>query len=134
VICGHSLGGAIAGTLLSADIDGAILISTYTTVRDLVSASMPWYYKPFVTVNIDAELNTLNNTRAVAGYSGPLLIVAGQQDVITPPGMAQIIRDASATASAGKHLIIVPGTDHDSVHDAVETRVALLQFAKANRF
>ena len=134
VICGHSLGAAIAGTVLSADVDGAILMATFTTMRDLVRASMPWYYRPFVTVNLAADLDTLNTTKAVAGYRGPLLIVAGQQDVTTPPGMARAIHDASATASVGKHLIIVPGADHDSVQDAVETRVALLRFARANQF
>jgi sterol desaturase/sphingolipid hydroxylase (fatty acid hydroxylase superfamily) len=61
-------------------------------------------------------------------------VVVGQQDVTTPPGMARAIHDASATASVGRNLIIVPGADHDSVHDAVETRVALLRFARANRF
>jgi pimeloyl-ACP methyl ester carboxylesterase len=133
VICGHSLGGAIAGTVLSADVDGAILMATFTTMRDLVSASMPWYYVPFFTVKLAADLNRLNTTKAVAGYRGPLLIVAGERDVTTPPGMARAIHDASATASVKKHLMIVPGTDHDSVHDAVETRVALLRFARANR-
>lgn len=133
VVSGYSLGGAIAGTVLTDHVDGAILIATFTTVNDLVGASLPWYYKPFVAVKLSSELKKLNTLKKVSVYRGPLLIIAGQLDDTTPLKMAHALYDASAATSGKKRLVIVPGTDHHSVHDATETRAALLQFAKANR-
>lgn len=126
---GASLGSFIAPKVaLQRPIDGLVLESTATTVEDWGHHAVPWWAKPFVSLDIQKDLLTFNNEKALARYHGPLLLLGGSKDEVTPPRFARELMQVSATPADQKMLYISPTRGHANVLLDPDGRKALARF------
>jgi uncharacterized protein len=134
VLAGYSIGGVVAGGVLETfQPDALLLIATVTDVKDMIAIAMPVYMKAFFRISVDPRLDAIDNRRALAKYTGPLLIVAAERDSQTPAVMSKALFDAAVTPTAAKQLVIAKGAEHNEVLDAPEFRDALKLFVAKNR-
>jgi pimeloyl-ACP methyl ester carboxylesterase len=111
ILHGHSLGSTVAGYVASQrPIDGLVLEGSVTNVPQMVNSRIPWFAKPFVTINISDELNQVDNLKALQQYQMPLLIMTGEDDKQTPPALAESLY--LQAKSTHKQLYIVKDKHH----------------------
>jgi uncharacterized protein len=104
VVHGRSLGGAVAARLASdVAVDGLVVESTFTTLRDMAGRSGI----PLASHLIAYEFDSLARVREL---QTPLLIVHGQADELIPVDMGRQLRDA---AGGPVELLEVPGGTHN---------------------
>lgn len=115
VVHGFSLGSMLAPYVAdSRPVAGLILESTATDGPDWANNFVPWYAWPFVSIHIDPPLLQVSNVEALKAYRGPLFLVVGDEDDITPPRFAETLFADSATPRGEKRLYLVKGKDHGS--------------------
>ena len=109
-VYGHSLGGAIAIDLARNNkrVDGVILESTFTSVRDLAK-TMAWGWLP-VELILTQRFDSLDK---IAEVSAPTLIVHGKEDRLVPVTMSEQLFAASKAHK--KHLLVVDGAGHSNI-------------------
>jgi alpha-beta hydrolase superfamily lysophospholipase len=114
VLHGMSLGSFVAGSIASnKPIDGLILEGSATNTDDWIDASMPWYVKMVTNVSIEGQLKTAGNSKVVQQYSGPIFIIIGEDDKVTPANLSEKLYQQSI--STDKHILIVKGRRHGDV-------------------
>jgi pimeloyl-ACP methyl ester carboxylesterase len=105
VVYGHSMGGSVAGmTVRYLPVDGVILEGAPTNVPELVSSHIPWYYKPFVRIEIEPKLLVADNASFVRGYPGALLVLAGEDDSSVPVRLQRALWQQAATNNKAIHV------------------------------
>ncbi len=114
VVHGQSLGSFIAAYVAQQrPVLGMVLESTASNPLDWANANMPWYLKPFVTVEVAASLKAIDNVAAVAGIKQNSLVLVGDRDKTTPPYLGQKVFDA--IPASAKKMFIVAGAGHNNV-------------------
>ncbi|GAA74923.1 MULTISPECIES: alpha/beta fold hydrolase [Pseudoalteromonas] len=135
VLHGHSLGSMIAGYIATQrPVDGLVLEGSITNVKQMTSARIPWYAKPFININFSKQLTTINNLKMVQDYKSPLLIMTGENDMQTPISLAkELYKEA---ISSQKQLYIAKGMHHGNALKGAELKskyaVLLSQITKNN--
>jgi pimeloyl-ACP methyl ester carboxylesterase len=115
---GWSLGSFAATHLaMHKPIDGLILEGAETNVQETLDAWTPWYAKLFVRFNVEPGLAAADNLVALKEYKGPLLIISGQQDKISPPILSE--RLYMTSNSSYKNWVNLKAK-HDDIFDAPE--------------
>ena len=109
-VYGHSLGGAIAIDLArdNKQVDGLILESTFTSIRDLAK-SFSWGWLP-VELILTQRFDSLDK---IAGVEAPTLIVHGKDDRLVPVTMSEQLYAASKATK--KKLLVVDGAGHSNI-------------------
>lgn len=114
VVHGMSLGSFVAGSIATEKtVDGLILEGSATNTDDWLDASLPWYMKVFASVSIEGKLKTAGNSQVVQQYSGPIFIIIGADDKVTPPNLSEKLYQQSI--STDKHILVVKGRRHGDV-------------------
>lgn len=113
VVHGHSMGSFVASHVAQFPVAGLVLQSPITDVKDMTNHLIPWFLKPLVKFHIDEVLRRNNNVERIDQYAGPLLIIAGEADKITPPAIAETLYETSS--SAEKSLLIVKDDGHNDL-------------------
>lgn len=128
IVHGFSLGSFMAGHVASQrTVDALVLESTAPDVQRWATNSVPFLAKPFVRLKIAPALLAESNERIVRNYGGPLMVVTGSKDRVTPPAFANAL--LAASASTNKRIVIAQGADHGEAMmkpDAVRAYVAFL--------
>ncbi len=122
VVHGHSLGTFIATFIAEQrTVGGVVLENPATNVREWGNTLIPWYLRAFVGFDFADVLRQENNRRRIATIDVPLLIVAGSDDVITAPEMAETLYDDATTAT--KELVLVADGGHNELYatEAMQT-------------
>jgi fermentation-respiration switch protein FrsA (DUF1100 family) len=130
VVHGFSLGSFMAAHLAAErHPEGLVLESTATNPTEWAKLQTP----AFVRVRMPETLRAQDNTERLKTYKGPLLIVAGDKDRITPVSMSRTLLDAAA--STDKQLYVSPGASHGAALAPAAARAAygtfLARIAKA---
>jgi fermentation-respiration switch protein FrsA (DUF1100 family) len=126
IVAGYSMGGMLAGYVIEKRRPaGSILIATTTTVSELVEEAWP-LTRALGDVQISPEVAALDNGRAVRGYDGPLLLVAGGADTSVPPVLARRLYERAR--SSGKNLLVIDGASHNDLFSNRQLWVALAGF------
>ena len=113
VVHGFSLGSMLAPYVAdNRAVAGLVLESTATDVPGWANNFVPWYAWPFISIHIDPPLLQVSNVEALKAYRGPLFLVVGDDDDITPPRFSQTLYADSATPPGEKRLYRVKGKDH----------------------
>ena len=121
MVHGQSLGSFIAAYVAQFRPARALVLeSTATNPQDWAIANTPWYFRPFVSIEVAPELALVDNLVAVSAYTGPSLLLIGGQDVITPPTLAN--RVFVAMRGSPKVLLVAQGAGHNDVLD--DTKIA----------
>lgn len=103
---GESLGGAVALELaLAHPPAGLVLLSTFTSVRDLARVHYPFIPAALVP-------DAYPSLRRIAHLRAPLLIVHGERDEIVPLSQAKTLFEA---APGQKRLRTMPGVGHNDL-------------------
>lgn len=130
VVHGFSMGSFVAAELaLRQAVEGLVLESTATNVRTWARHQVPWFAKPFVRIDLPPVLEAQSNLERLQTYSGPLLLLAGGHDRITPVSMARTLADRSV--SACKKLVEIKAAGHGDVLHHALAREAYLQLLAA---
>jgi uncharacterized protein len=127
VIQGHSLGSYTATFLADTKpAKGLVLESPVTDAKDWTGRLVPWFLKPFIKFDIDAVLLENSNPNRLAEMQLPLLIIAGEDDQVTPASMAESLYDISG--SDPKDLVIIENGGHNDLPTKQKYLQALDQF------
>ena len=111
---GMSLGSFVAGYIAAnRAVDGLVLEASATTTDEWVDSLMPWYAKMVTDVTIENSLKSAGNSQAVQTYRGPLYLVVGEDDEVTPPHLSQKLFEQSH--STDKQILVVAGRRHGDV-------------------
>lgn len=85
VVHGHSFGSFVAAKLASLrPLDALVLEGTGTTAQAYGDNLVPWFAKPFITINLDPELLSIDNRASLQNVAAPILIINGADDKQTP--------------------------------------------------
>jgi uncharacterized protein len=127
---GQSLGSFVAAQVARRrNVAGLVLESTTTNARDMVDAGIPWYFKPFVSVELAPSLQAIDNTDVVSHVHAPTLILIGSEDHTTPPALARKVFDA--LPAQRKQFVLAPGAGHNNALSHPATAQALCPFLNA---
>lgn len=127
---GQSLGSFVAaGVAQERPVRSVVLETTATAPLDMVEHWLPWYYKPFVDIKVDAPLATVDNVRVASRIQSPLLVLAGAKDRTTPAAMAQRVFDAAAPSR--KRMLVLPDAGHNNVLSNPSTAATLCPFIES---
>jgi uncharacterized protein len=119
---GFSLGSFMAAHVAAQRHPQALVLeSTATSVTDWVATQSPF----FVTVKMSDDMRAQDNVARRKVYRGPLLIVAGDADKITPVSLSKKL--LAASASTDKELVVAPGKNHGT---ALEDASSLAAYGK----
>lgn len=111
IVHGVSMGSILAAFVASErELDGVVLDGAIDSVSALVDNLVPSWSKIFTRVVVAPELASINNSDYVLEYNGPLLILAGEKDTLTPVPDAQSLYQQSP--SENKTLLIIPDATH----------------------
>src|SRR5688572_18109388 len=114
VLHGFSLGSFMAAYVAEKrPVAGLILESSAPDVATWARNQIPFYAKPFVRLRIAPALLEESNAERLRSYAGPLLLITGQADPVTPPRFANEL--AAASRSNAITVVIVPGATHGNV-------------------
>lgn len=105
IYLGESLGAAVALALANEHAPRAMIMrSPFTSLADVARLQYP--YLP-VRLLLTDRYPVVDHVHLVAA---PVLVVAGEQDHIVPPGMSRRVYEAAAEP---KRMVVIPEADHD---------------------
>lgn len=105
IVYGLSSGSFIAANLANHEpIDGLVLEGASTNVKDWASQLVPWYAKPLVEIKIQQTLLAIDNVNALNNYSGPLLVLAGENDELVPVALQKSLWKQAKTTKKSIHI------------------------------
>lgn len=127
VVHGVSLGGFVASHVAAnRTVQGLVLESTAPDVATWAKNQIPAYAKPVVRLKIAPALLAESNVEAVRRHSGPLLLVAGSKDAVTPPRFMQPL--LAASPSSEKRAVVAQGANHGEALAVREAHQAYAEF------
>jgi pimeloyl-ACP methyl ester carboxylesterase len=130
IIHGHSLGSFMTAYVAQQrQVDGIILETTATSVKDILRLRTPWYIKPFIQFKIVPSLQEIDNTNALAQYQGKSLVISAENDQTTPPELGLAVYQ-SIPSSNKKHLFVA-GAGHNNLLEKKEVRSAYCEFVQS---
>ncbi len=111
VVHGISMGSIVASYVASVrDVDGLVLDGPINRVTDVAQNMIPAWTKYFTYLEVSADLALVDNADYIRNYQGPLMILTGRNDELTPVKFGRELYDISP--SMNKEIIIVPGAEH----------------------
>lgn len=114
IIHGHSMGSFFALWLANNNPAAAVVLeSPITNVEDLTDRLVPWMVKPFISFEIDPQLANENNLTEIIKLQKPVLIISGENDNITPKGMAETLYEEAKVFE--KELVIIEDGGHNNL-------------------
>jgi hypothetical protein len=128
ILHGHSLGTFIATSTSNQRKSKALVLQNpVTDMKDWTETAIPWLLRSFLNFEVDSTLQENSNLEQITRVEGPLFIVAGRDDKITPPELAQKLYDAAENTSA-KELMIVDKGGHNNLPEITSYNKALGKF------
>ena len=110
VVWGESLGTAVAVALAAEQPDalGALVLEMpFTSLADLAALHFPWVPAPRLLLRDRYDTRT-----TIARVTAPVLILAGSEDRLTPPAMAEAL---AAAATAPVEYWVAQGAGHEEL-------------------
>ena len=124
---GHSLGSFVAAYVAQQrPVRGLVLEATANHPLGWAQANVPWYVQPFVSVEVNPSLQAIDNTKALAHFAQPGLVLVGSLDRVTPPALGRKVFDAMP--GPAKELVLVEGAKHNDILSHGEAVTAYCNF------
>jgi uncharacterized protein len=128
---GHSLGSFVASHVAQQrPVRGLVLEAPATRALDWAQAKVPWYATPFVNLQVSDSLQDVDNTRALARFEKPTLVLAASGDAVIPHPLARKVYDA--IPGTRKQFLLVSGADHNNILQHPEAAAAYCAFLQQN--
>ncbi|MFZ6744795.1 alpha/beta hydrolase [Undibacterium sp. JH2W] len=130
IVHGQSLGSFMAAYVAQQrQPDGLVMESTANNAYDWASANMPWYARPFVSIELSPVLKNIDNAAALSAYTGNSLLVMGDKDKVTPLELGQKVY--AAIPQGNKRLFVSAGGEHDGLLDRGDVQATYCSFVQA---
>ena len=127
VVHGVSLGGFVAAHVAaSRTAEGLVLEATAPDVQTWARSQIPAYARPFVRLKIAPALLAESNVEAVRRHRGPLLLLTGSRDTVTPPRFMEPL--LAASPSPARRAVVAEGAGHGGALAVPEARQAYAEF------
>lgn len=111
IVNGISMGSLLAPYVAQHhSVSGIVLDSAIDDMPKLASKLID-QTNPLVTVEMTAEMKSINNKTVLAQLEQPLLLLVGAEDNLTPPAVSKLLYNSSAAHL--KLLEIIPDIDHN---------------------
>ena len=124
---GHSLGSFVAAYVAQQrPVRGLVLEATANNALDWANANMPWWARAFVDIELTESLRGIDNTRTLAHFKQPSLILAGSMDRVTPAQLGRKVFDA--IPGSAKQIVVLEGARHNDILDHPAALAAYCQF------
>ncbi|WP_229507685.1 alpha/beta fold hydrolase [Massilia sp. Dwa41.01b] len=107
----------------------AVLETTATNATGLVESQLPWYARPFVSIEMAAPLRQADNLAAAARFAAPTLVIAAGKDRTTPPRMGKAVFDA--VPRSDKRWLLLEDAGHNGALHAPGAGAAYCDFVRA---
>jgi len=140
IVLGYSLGGFVALQVSYLKlVDNVVIMSTFSSAEELESylkkEALPKIVRPFLNLDVDKKLYTLNNINKIAELEKPLLVLHGEKDDFIPPTMGKRLYDLSK--SKQKYFVEIKGADHRTIlKDNDKSSIAateIIRFLRSNQ-
>ncbi|MFZ6872005.1 alpha/beta hydrolase [Undibacterium sp. Di27W] len=130
IVHGQSLGSFMAAHVAQQrQPDGLVMESTANNAYAWASANIPWYARPFVSIELSPALKNIDNVSALAAYTGNSLLVMGDKDKVTPLELGQKVY--AAIPQGNKRLFVSAGGGHDGLLERDDVQGAYCSFVQA---
>lgn len=117
IVHGHSLGTFMATYVAEQrDSAGLVLENPATSARDWTKEAVPWYLRMLLSFDIAESFEAESNLERIKNVGASVLILAGGEDMLTPPAMARELHDAAA-AAADRDLVVIEEGSHPDLHE-----------------
>ncbi len=128
---GHSLGSFVAAYVAQQrPARGLVLEATADHAQGWAEANLPWYARPFVTIEVSGPLQAADNAKTLANFERPSLVLAGSQDNVTPAGLGHKVFDA--IPGKDKEFVLVDGARHNDILSHAQAVTRYCDFLRRN--
>ena len=130
IVHGQSLGSFMAAYVAAArPVLATVLETTATSATELVQAQVPWYARPFLTVEMDDGLRQVDNRVAATRFRAPALVIVAGRDKMTPPRLGKKV--FAAISRQDKQLLLLEDAGHNDALRASGAGAAYCKFVQA---
>ena len=127
VVHGVSLGGFVAAYVAANQtVNGLVLEATAPDAETWAREQVPWFAKPIIRLHLEPAVLAESNIERVKRHAGPLLLMTGSKDSVTPPEFMALMFDASV--SPAKRMVVAKGARHGHALLAADARRAYVEF------
>lgn len=106
-------------------IDALVLDGAFNNISDLIANMVPGFSNSFTSMKLHPEVHLMQISPILRHYDGPLWMLVGEKDSITPPAISeQLLRSA---ASEQKSISVIPKVTHNAT---LTTDYALAEYRR----
>lgn len=111
IIHGRGIGAYFASYVAAnRQVDGLVLDGAFNDISDYIANMMPGLSNSFTNMRLQSDVHDMQIAPILRHYDGPLWLVVGEKDVITPPAVSEAL--LAESLSARKQLSIIPNARH----------------------
>lgn len=113
IVHGRGIGSYFASYVAAnRQIDGLVLDGAFNNISDLIANMVPGFSNSFTAMKLHDEVHSMQIAPILRHFDGPLWLLVGARDKITPqPISEQLLADS---ASSKKHLSVIPEATHNA--------------------
>ena len=113
IVHGRGIGSYFASYVAAnRKIDALVLDGAFNNISDLIANMVPGFSNSFTNMKLHDEVHSMQIAPILRHYDGPLWLLVGEEDKITPyPISQQLLKDAS---SSEKYISVIPGATHNA--------------------
>jgi pimeloyl-ACP methyl ester carboxylesterase len=117
VLYGFSLGAMVAAqSTVDGDVDALVLEAGANDVRSWAWSQVPWALRAVVRIDIAPDLDQIDSANALAGFRGPVLVLAGTRDRRVPPRLSRELVRLLKRKGVNAVLLEFEGAGHGEIH------------------
>ena len=113
IVHGRGIGSYFASYVAAnRRIDALVLDGAFNNISDLIANMIPGFSNSFTNMKLHDEVHSMQIAPILRHYDGPLWLLVGEDDKITPyPISQQLLKDAS---SSEKYISVIPSATHNA--------------------
>lgn len=116
VAWGHSLGGPVCTeAAVHMGADALVLEATTPTARAAVNASLPWWAKPVLRVELAEGLASFDLVRTLDGYPGEVVVLEAGRDETLPARLSRDIERGLKAEDVAVTRLVFPQAGHNEI-------------------
>ena len=113
IVHGRGIGSYFASYVAAnRQIDGLVLDGAFNDISDLIANMVPGFSNSFTAMKLHDEVHSMQIAPILRHFDGPLWLLVGAKDKITPQVISeQLLADS---ASEKKHISVIPDATHNA--------------------
>ncbi|HEY1282913.1 MAG TPA: alpha/beta fold hydrolase [Steroidobacteraceae bacterium] len=121
VLYGFSLGGLVAAQVArERPVDGVVLEASAASAEAWARSHIPWIARPLISPQVEPGLAGIDSVRALARFSGRVLVLASPADRQAPAGLSADIERRLHAAGVSVQLVRFPHARHGDINQSAQ--------------